>query len=96
MKEITMFEDINGGKHDTAQLAAEQDRIIKMRNLSNHLIAEWTKSQYGWMPEVGDLSIILQRLAKSKGFGVIRKVQNIQREAARYYQQPEQKDDIPF
>ena len=96
MKEITMFEDINGGKHDTAQEAAKQDRIIKMRSLSNHLIAEWTKSQDGWMPDAGDLSVILQRLAKSKGFNIIRKVQNIQREEARYYQQPEQKDEIPF
>ena len=36
-----------------------------------------------WVPDVATLSIILQRLAKSKGYAMLRKVQKIQREEAR-------------
>lgn len=75
MKLIVMFEDISGGKHDTAKEAARADRIYKMRQLSNGLIAQWQQQEPdSWTPGADVLSVILQRLGMSKGFAILRKV----------------------
>ena len=95
MKEVRCFEDNEGRRHDTPQDAAIADRVIAMRALSKNLIDEWDRGDFGgWQPNVSDLSVILQRLAQSKGFAILRKVQDIQRKESRILD--EYKDDIPF
>lgn len=101
MKQVICYEDIKGRRHDTPEDAAKMDRIHLSRQLARTLIAEWTAiDQAAWMPSEDILSVILQRLAKSKGFAVLRKVQAIQRKEARILaaqtHKPVISDDIPF
>lgn len=84
MKPVICYEDIEGRRHDTPEDAATADRVITMRKLSNDLVNEWATIHYAsWQPNTAELSVILQRLAQSKGFSILRKVQTIQRKEAR-------------
>lgn len=96
MKKVTCYKDKEGRRHDSPKEAAKLDRIHDMRQISSKLIAEWQTQFPGnnWIPEVSELSVILQRLAMSKGFAVLRKVQRIQRKEAQIVSTLE-KDDIP-
>ena len=87
MKQVICYEDIEGRRHDTPEEAAKMDRILLSRQIAKTLIIEWTAiDQTAWMPNEDILSVILQRLAQSKGFAVLRKVQAIQRKEARIVQ----------
>ena len=101
MKQVICYEDIEGLRHDTPEEAATVDRILLSRQIARTLIAEWTAiDQAAWMPSEDRLSVILQRLAQSKGFAVLRKVQAIQRKEARIVAALKNRstisDDIPF
>ena len=84
MKTVICYEDNNGRRYNTPEDAANADRVLAMRKISSDLIEEWATREYGsWQPGAGDLSVILQRLATSKGFSILRKVQAIQRRELR-------------